>query len=76
MSKHNTGTENNVIGITTTVSLNGKDIESRLKIKLSDIQKIIDTKGAQAANESIQQITKLYYDKVSDNIKEIINEPL
>ena len=76
MSKHNTGTENNVIGITTTVSLNGKDIESRLKIKLSDIQKIIDTKGAQAANESIRQLTKLYYDKVSDNIKEIINEPL
>lgn len=69
-------TKDNTITIKTTVSLNEKSSDLELKLKLSDIQRIIDTRGSQAANNSIFEITKVFYKQISDNIKAIINEPL
>ena len=69
-------TKDNTITIKTTVSLNEKSSDLELKLKLSDIQRVIDTRGPQAANDSIVQVTKAFYTQISDNIKAIINEPL
>ena len=68
--------KDNTVSIKTTVSLNGKDINTEVKIKVSDIQAILDKGGPQAVNTAIQNITKAYYNKINENIKDILNEPL
>ena len=68
--------KDNTVSIKTTVSLNGKDINTEVKIKVGDIQAILDKGGPQAVNTAIQNITKAYYNKINENIKDILNEPL
>lgn len=68
--------KDNTVSIKTTVSLNGKDINTEVKIKVSDIQAILDKGGPQAVNTAIQNVTKAYYNKINENIKDILNEPL
>lgn len=68
--------KDNTVTIKTTVSLNGKDINTEIKIKIEDIQRILDTKGPQGVNTAIQQVTQAYYNKINDNIRDILNEPL
>lgn len=68
--------KDNTVTIKTTVSLNGKDINTEIKIKIDDIQRILDTKGPQGVNTAIQQVTQAYYNKINDNIRDILNEPL
>lgn len=68
--------KDNIVTIKTTVSLNGKDINTDLKIKIEDIQKILDTKGPQGVNTAVQQVTQAYYNRINDNIRDILNEPI
>jgi hypothetical protein len=68
--------KDNTVSIKTTVSLNGKDINTEVKIKVSDIQAILDKGGPQAVNAAIQNVTKAFYNKINENIKDILNEPL
>lgn len=68
--------KDNTVTIKTTVSLNGKDINTEIKIKIEDIQRILDTRGPQGVNTAIQQVTQAYYNKINDNIRDILNEPL
>jgi len=68
--------KDNVVTIKTTVSLNGKDINTEVKIKVSDIQAVLDKGGPPAVNTAIQQVTQTYYKKVNENIRDILNEPL
>jgi len=69
-------TKDNTVTIKTTVSLNGKDISTEIKIKVADIQAILDKGGPQAVNTAIQNVTQAYYNKINENIKDILNEPL
>lgn len=69
-------TKDNTVTIKTTVSLNGKDINTEIKLKIEDIQRILDTRGPQGVNTAIQQVTQAYYNKINDNIKDILNEPI
>ena len=69
-------TKDNTVTINTTVSLNGKDINTEIKLKIEDIQRILDTRGPQGVNTAIQQVTQAYYNKINDNIKDILNEPI
>lgn len=68
--------KDNIVTIKTTVSLNGKDINTDLKIKIEDIQKILDTRGPQGVNTAVQQVTQAYYNRINDNIRDILNEPI
>lgn len=68
--------KDNIITIKAAVSLNGKDINSELKLSLSDIQKLLDAKGPQAVNQAIGQITQALHTKVNDSIRDLLNEPL
>lgn len=68
--------KDNTITIKTTVSLNGKDINTEIKLKIEDIQRILDTRGPQGVNAAIQQVTQAYYNKINENIKDILNEPI
>jgi len=68
--------KDNTVTIKTTVSLNSKDINTEVKIKVADIQALLDKSGPQAVNVAIQNVTQAYYNKINENIKDILNEPL
>jgi hypothetical protein len=73
MSK--TVNEENVV-ITTNVKFKDKSVDSTVKLKPQDIINMYNTKGAQAANQALQGVLKVLYDKTNDNIKQILGDNL
>lgn len=67
--------EENVV-ITTNVKFKDKSVDSTVKLKPQDIINMYNTKGAQAANQALQGVLKVLYDKTNDNIKQILGDNL
>jgi hypothetical protein len=67
--------EENVV-ITTNVKFKDKSVDSTVKLNPQDIITMYNTKGAQAANQALQGVLKVLYDKTNDNIKQILGDNL
>lgn len=67
--------EENVV-ITTNVKFKDKAVDSTVKLNPQDIITMYNTKGAQAANQALQGVLKVLYDKTNDNIKQILGDNL
>ena len=67
--------EENVV-ITTNVKFKDKSVDSTVKLNPQDIINMYNTKGAQAANQALQGVLKVLYDKTNDNIKQILGDNL
>lgn len=67
--------EENVV-ITTNVKFKDKSVDSTVKLNPQDIINMYNTKGAQAANQALQGVLKILYDKTNDNIKQILGDNL
>jgi len=62
--------------ITTTVKFKDKSVDSVVKLNPQDIINMYNTKGPQAANQALQGVLKILYDKTNDNIKQILGDNL
>lgn len=64
--------EPDVVIVYTKVLINGKFIESSLKINKNDFKKL----GELLGNKALDNITKKLYDKTTENIKLALNDNL
>jgi len=62
--------------ITTNVKFKDKSVDSVVKLNPQDIINMYNTKGPQAANQALQGVLKILYDKTNDNIKQILGDNL
>jgi len=62
--------EQNVVTITTTVTLNDKSVEYTIKLNRNDVI----TMDPAAGNKALNDIMKQFYVKVNDNIKLALND--
>jgi len=62
--------------ITTNVKFKDKSVDSTIKLNPQDIINLYNTKGPQAANQALQGVLKILYDKTNDNIKQTLGDNL
>jgi hypothetical protein len=62
--------------ITTNVKFKDKSVDSTIKLNPQDIINMYNTKGPQAANQALQGVLKILYDKTNDNIKQTLGDNL
>lgn len=63
-----------VAEIKTIVSYNGNALESIIRFDVSDLAKMVQNQGGEAANKSLKTLTDQLYTKTNDNLKQLINK--